>query len=217
MKLLNLLPNLYNVLLNNPADKKLVFRIIVFVYLISNLLIYSTSLNGILWVRLVTIFITIVVSFLGYVYIYKKSLRYQHYYRKTFFILIFIVLSQELLPMFPALSQVFKICVMLLIGLYLYILLLSENIYLVSENLESRLPLLYPAKLFVFITIILNTFIALNIIYKFHLLINYPIINLLVQILLIISYFILTVWSCSWYFFKKIEEGDIETSDELKA
>ncbi len=171
-------------------------------YLLSSLSFFVfANLNDFLFIRnyIVTIFVVLIVSVIFGVLFYLSNK--DKYVLDKIIYIAFILFSSILLPYyFENIGLASRLVYYFLISTGLYFLLLSFNVYLVAEKVNESLPLIQPARLVVFLSLIISVFIFSTVNYKFHYFQNIPVINFSVKSLFFVIYFYFLFSTIRWLF-----------------
>lgn len=119
--------------------------------------------------------------------------------QKLLFVFMFSAAGMVFLSYFPALSFYPKVLYLLLLSVGFYLLLLAINVFIVSGEIGTSIPLMQPARVIVSITFILLVFFAETIIYKLEILSMYPYLNLAIKLILFFLFAHALFRSISWY------------------
>ena len=133
-------------------------------------------------------------------YLYVRFNKTAYYIDKAILLLIFLTCMYLLPYNFPNISALIKIIYFALMSFGLYSMLLSLNIFSVSENFTEDLPLLQPARLLVYLSIISLSYISSIIIYKISIFPNISMLNFLVKSILFSGYYYVLFRSLHWFF-----------------
>lgn len=200
--------------LNLNIDKKQFFRLAALGLFLNGLLYnqWFTSFSGLhrILIFLSFAFISVICLWLvveSYsVDVLKKNSETLLY--KLYFLTLFYVLSVYFLTFFPLLSLYAKVVYLVAVSGLFYALLLSINVFIVSEDRGGFIPLIQPARVAMSVFFVLIVFWGSTIIYKNELLINYPIINVLVaKTMFFIVFFYSLFKSLLWYIAKPYDRG----------
>lgn len=137
-------------------------------------------------------------SFIWYRFfkIYKNNLVIP----KLIFITLYLTGSLILLYLFPNLNLIVKAFYLLFLSGSLYILMLATNIFVASEKVEEFFPLIQPAKVVVFILLLLSVFNWSNVAYKLPFLFKFEgLFAFSMQIFLLIIVFTLLFMFSGWF------------------
>lgn len=144
----------------------------------------------------------VVVSFLLIkVYGYTSHLK-----SKIVFLSLLVFFAYYLLAFFPTLGYYIQAVYIVLTAVGLYMLLLSINVYVVSERRGDSIPLLQPAKVLAYLAFVVTVFLASTIIYKIEWFTSYPLYNLLIKLFLFGGFYTTLFKYSSWVF---ISEGGV--------
>ncbi|PIR42660.1 hypothetical protein CO058_00490 [candidate division WWE3 bacterium CG_4_9_14_0_2_um_filter_35_11] len=178
-------------------SKKIYFLIISFLYFIFNILLYSFGLQKNSYIVSFFVF-----GFIGIlIYSFRKIFKNR---RGVFFKVMFVSLcafsAMLVLDAFPTLSVYPKLAYIFASSFGLYLLLLSINIYIVSESSEETIPLLQPAKSVVYAYQLMTVFFSSIIIYKFSPYVEYPVVSLVIQSAFFLAFYYLLFRSIRWFY-----------------
>lgn len=178
-------------------SKKIYFLIISFLYFILNILLYSFGLQKNSYFTSFIVF-----GFIGIlIYSFRRIFKNR---RGVFFKVIFVSLcslsAMLVLDAFPTLGVYPKFAYIVASSFGLYLLLLSINIYIVSETSEEAIPLLQPAKSVVYAYQLVTVFFSSIIIYKFSPYVEYPMVSLGIQSVFFLIFYYLLFRSIRWFY-----------------
>ena len=190
--------------------KKLYFLLISVCYFISTSVLYLFDLedNSYLLSIFVFGFIAVLAYLLNVVFRKRRGVFF-----KIVFVSICVFASMMILGAFPDLSLYPKLVYITFSSFGLYLLLLSVNIYIVSESSDEAVPLLQPAKSVVYAYQLMSVFFSSIIIYKFAPYSESLLISLGLQALCFLVFYFLLFRSLRWFY---MMEGDL-ISPEVKV
>ena len=129
---------------------------------------------------------------------------------------LYITAASSFLFAFPTLGIIASVTHIILSWTVSYILLLTINIYIVSEGKSDAIPLLQPAKLFLAVIYIYTIFLATTQIYKINI-DSYSVeVNLIIQAVLFIFLFCTIIYYSNW-FLNQGRVGEIANFSLLKS
>ena len=190
--------------------KKLYFLLISICYFLSTSALYLFDLkdNTYLLSTFVFGFIAVMAYFFNIVFKSRRGVFF-----KIVFVSICAFSSMMILDAFPNLGLYPKLAYITMSSFGLYLLLLSVNIYIVSEASEEMIPLLQPAKSVVYAYQLMSVFFSSIIIYKFAPYAESPLISLGLQLACFLVFYFLLFRSIRWFY---MMEGNL-ISPEMKA
>jgi drug/metabolite transporter superfamily protein YnfA len=153
-----------------------------------------------LWIAVLVLLALVNYLLIG-IYEYNDYLK-----SKLVFISLIVLFGYFLLGFFPTLGNYSRAAYILGTSIGLYMLLLSANVYIVSEKREGSIPLLQPAKVIAYLAFVMSVFLASTIIYKLEWFTGYPVYNLAGKFLLFGIFYALLFKYTSWVF---ISEGGV--------
>lgn len=187
-------------------NKKNLFKLIALSYFTLGLIEFPIKLFNFKYLLALGLIILNAIYIRLFLLAYKNK-KIKDLASRMIFLLNYINSSFLLFFLFPNISFGIKAVIIAIFTMFLYVLILSINIYLVSDLHKDTLPLLQPSRLIVYIANVLNIFLTLSFIYKLPLFYDAPVYNLLFKIGLIIGYFSTYFYFLDWYI--KSEAGDI--------
>ena len=178
-------------------SKKLYFLIISFAYFISNFFLYFLGFEKKPYVLSIFVY-----GFIGFfIYLFNRVYRNRPLvFFKIVFVSLCVFSGLLVLNIFPSLGFYPKFAYIIASSFSLYLLLLSINIYIVSESSEEVIPLLQPAKAMVYGYQLVMVFFSSIIIYKFSPYAEIPIFSLVLQAILFLIFYYLFFRSIRWFY-----------------
>jgi len=119
--------------------------------------------------------------------------------QKFLFIALYVLSGIVFIAFFPLLSLYFKLVYLLLFSFGFYILLLAINIFVVSEEKGSLIPLVQPSRMVVSLAFLAVIFLGSTVIYKIQIFQDYEIISSIARFTLFLSFFYALFYSVFWY------------------
>ncbi len=192
-------------------SKKRVFFVNSLLYFIISTILYinfvDIEIPG--WVNIIAI-IAIIISFW---YLLTRIFDKKYIFHKMVFLELFVVGNLLFLQWFPTLGTVAQMAFILITTILIYILQLAINVYYVSEKQEEYLPLLQPAQVFVFMSLILNTFVWSVALYKipYFSILKESENQILIQFFIILLFFIyyIVLFKSLWWFLDDRKVGEL--------
>lgn len=188
--------------------KKKIFGLISFIYLLISLPLFLTDLGLNLIVVVLAYVFYLIGVLLALRYIYPKPTSFSRYH--LLFIGFYFAAVFFLLYYFPNLGMAAKIFHIFAATIWTYLLLLAINIFIVSQKTETLIPLIQPAKVVVFISIIITVFFGSTQIYKLPVFENNSTFGLIARIFWFLIYYYFFTKSLNWvlssYSIEKIGE-----------
>ncbi|MDQ5981470.1 MAG: hypothetical protein QG570_217 [Patescibacteria group bacterium] len=134
---------------------------------------------------------------------------------KAIYLSLFVICAYIFPFAFPNLDNYIKAIYFLGMGGVIYGLLLSFNIYIVAEKVNENIPLIQPARLIVFITTIMGSFLFATVNYKLIIFSNLPLVNLLIKSILFFVYYYLIFYTIRWFFLDE-KIGELKAKNLVK-
>lgn len=178
-------------------NKKLYFLIISIVYLLCNVSLYIFGFEENSYLLSIFVYGFIGTLIILFTRVFKNR-------RGVFLKMVFLSLcgfaGLMVLNVFPSLGLYPKIAYIAASSFGFYLLLLSVNIYIVSELSDEVIPLLQPAKSVVYAYQLITVFFSSIIIYKFSGYVELPIINFVLQSFFFLAFYYMLFLSIRWFY-----------------
>ncbi len=181
-------------------------------YLLYSIIVFSIGVlfDPVLQIRNFILFTALGIAVVGFVsFLYFRNNKSNYYLDKTIYLYIFLTCAFLLPFNFPNITEYYKVIYYLVMSLQFYVLLLAFNIYSVSEKYSESIPLLQPARLVIYVSTVLLSFLLATIVYKIDIFSSLPVLNLILKMFLYFGFFFILFKSLHWFFVEDNEVGEV--------